>query len=47
MNRLATIFSIMTTAGVLLAAVSGAAWFIAALRHRETAAKSKIGRAHV
>lgn len=40
MNRLATIFSIMTTAGVLLAAVSGAAWFIAALRHRETAAKS-------
>lgn len=40
MNRLATIFSIMTTAGVLLAAVSGAAWFIAALRHRETVAKS-------
>ena len=40
MNRLATIFSIMTTTGVLLAAVSGAAWFIAALRHREPAAKS-------
>lgn len=40
MNRLATIFSIVTTAGVLLTAVSGAAWLIAALRHRETVAKS-------
>lgn len=40
MNRLATIFSIITTAGVLLAAVSGLVWIIAALRHRETAAKA-------
>lgn len=40
MNRLATIFSIVTTAGVLLAAVSGLVWIIAALRHRETAAKA-------
>lgn len=40
MNRLATIFSIVTAAGVLLTAVSGAAWLIAALRHRETAAKA-------
>lgn len=40
MNRLATIFSIVTTVGVLLAAVSGAAWLIAALRHRETATKA-------
>lgn len=40
MNRLATIFSIVTTAGILLAAVSGAAWLIAALRHRETIAKA-------
>lgn len=40
MNRLATIFSIVTTAGVLLAAVSGLVWIIAAIRHRETAAKA-------
>ncbi len=40
MNRLATIFSIVTTVGVLLAAVSGLVWIIAALRHRETAAKA-------
>lgn len=40
MNRLATIFSIVTTAGVLLAAVSGLVWIVAALRHRETAAKA-------
>ena len=40
MNRLATIFSIVTTAGVLLAAVSGLVWIIAALRHRETTAKA-------
>ncbi len=40
MNRLATIFSIVTTAGALLAAVSGLVWIIAALRHRETAAKA-------
>lgn len=40
MNRLATIFSIVTTAGVLLATVSGLVWIIAALRHRETVAKA-------
>lgn len=40
MNRLATIFSIVTTAGVLLAAVSGLVWIIAAIRHRETVAKA-------
>lgn len=40
MNRLATIFSIVTTAGVLLATVSGLVWIIAVLRHRETAAKA-------
>lgn len=39
MNRLATIFSIVTTIGVLLAAVSGLVWIIAALRNRETVAK--------
>lgn len=40
MNRLATIFSIVTTIGILLAAISGAAWLVTALRHRETAAKT-------
>lgn len=40
MNRLATIFSIVTTAGVLLAVVSGLVWIIAALRHQGTAAKA-------
>lgn len=40
MNRLATIFSIITTAGILLAAGSGVAWIVAALRHRETVAKA-------
>ena len=40
MNRLATIFSILTTGGVLLAVVSGAMWAIAAIRHKETGAKT-------
>lgn len=40
MNRLATIFSIVTTAGILLTVVSGVAWIITALQHRETVAKA-------
>ena len=40
MNRLATTFSFVTTIGILLAAVSGVVWIVAALRHRETVAKT-------
>lgn len=40
MNKLATIFSIVTTVGLLLAAVSGVVWIISALRNRETVAKA-------
>lgn len=40
MNRLATIFSIVTTVGILLAVVSGVVWIVAALWHRETIAKA-------
>lgn len=39
MNRIATIYSITTTAGVAIALVSAVVWIIAAIRHRPTGAK--------
>lgn len=40
MNKLATIFSIVTTIGIFLAVVSGVVWIIEVIRHRETVAKA-------
>lgn len=42
MSKLATIFSILTAGGVLLAVISGIMWAIAAIRHRETGAKTLL-----